>query len=334
MGLETASFISGLTASWPLASDKKNQGDDHLRLLKTVLQGTFPGASKAFYFPSAEAISGTQTLDATDMNNTQYVDTSGGNIAMTLPVLATADKGWQVEVVKIGTDNNAVLVAPNSGSILSKSGSTATIRVGVAYEPTRFFWNGTAWYCFKPGPMIGSTENFDGATTPPGYLDADGSSFSSTDFAELFAVLASSVLKDKRGRVEARVDGAAGRLTSGANGFATDAVLGASSGHESHTLALAQLPTGITSGGVNHISVGAEGSLTWMVAQSVQIFDFQDLSGEGVRAPGNTAEMANANSSARLGGDNAIVVTSNNTSGGAHKNVQPTIIVKKIIRAC
>ena len=38
MGLESSTTIDGLNASWPTGSDLKNQGDDHLRLIKSVLQ--------------------------------------------------------------------------------------------------------------------------------------------------------------------------------------------------------------------------------------------------------------------------------------------------------
>ncbi len=38
MPLETGTKISDLNAAWPLGSDPKSQGDDHLRLIKAVLQ--------------------------------------------------------------------------------------------------------------------------------------------------------------------------------------------------------------------------------------------------------------------------------------------------------
>lgn len=51
MGLETATYIADLVATNPIGpTDPKSQGDDHLRLLKSVLQNTFPGAGKAFDF--------------------------------------------------------------------------------------------------------------------------------------------------------------------------------------------------------------------------------------------------------------------------------------------
>lgn len=44
MPLETATTISGLNKDWPLNTDQVLQGDDHLRLLKSVLLGQFPGS--------------------------------------------------------------------------------------------------------------------------------------------------------------------------------------------------------------------------------------------------------------------------------------------------
>lgn len=43
MALETASFISELTVTNPVgATDPKSAGDDHIRLIKTAVKGTFP----------------------------------------------------------------------------------------------------------------------------------------------------------------------------------------------------------------------------------------------------------------------------------------------------
>lgn len=47
MGLEAASFISGLDSANPTATDPKSQGDDHLRLIKAVLKATLPNANAA-----------------------------------------------------------------------------------------------------------------------------------------------------------------------------------------------------------------------------------------------------------------------------------------------
>lgn len=45
MGLETATYISGLVATNPTGSDQKSTGDDHLRLIKSTLLATFPNVT-------------------------------------------------------------------------------------------------------------------------------------------------------------------------------------------------------------------------------------------------------------------------------------------------
>lgn len=252
MGLETATFISGLTASWPLAGDQKSVGDDHIRLIKTTLQATFPGASKAFYFPKLEGISGAQVLDITDQNNVQAVDTTGGNVSITLPALAPADAGWTTEILKYSSDSNAVIVTPTSGTIISKCGTVASIRVGIVCEAVKFLWSGFTWFCSKPGPMIGSTESFDGTVVPPGYLLGDGGSYSNVAYAELFAVLGTSVLRDKRGRYEIGTDPSQVNMPASAYGAA--ATLGQVKGGATFTLGTGNLPAYTPAGSVSGVA--------------------------------------------------------------------------------
>ena len=47
MGLETSTYINGLVATNPTASDEKSQGDDHLRLIKSTVLSTFPNVAGA-----------------------------------------------------------------------------------------------------------------------------------------------------------------------------------------------------------------------------------------------------------------------------------------------
>lgn len=47
MTVETASYISQLDGTLPLAGDKKSEGDNHLRLVKTVLKTQFPNFGTA-----------------------------------------------------------------------------------------------------------------------------------------------------------------------------------------------------------------------------------------------------------------------------------------------
>jgi len=74
MALESASYISELTATNPTASDSVAQGDDHLRLLKTVLKTQFSGLTGTTAIASSEAelnILDGVTATATELN---YLD--------------------------------------------------------------------------------------------------------------------------------------------------------------------------------------------------------------------------------------------------------------------
>lgn len=326
MGLETATFISGLTASWPLAGDQKSVGDDHIRLVKTTLQSTFPTASKPFYFPSAEFVATTQVLDATDQNNTQLVDTTAGNVAMTLPTLTAADKGWSIDIIKTSGDSNAVIVSPPSGVIFSRVGSTATIRVGIIFEPATIRWMGSYWACWKPGSLIGSTENYDGSSVPPGYLADDGSAFSNTAFAELFAVLGSSTLRDKRGRAEIGID--AGQVNMSSAFFGTTPVLGATKVGSSVALGSSNMAPYTASGAVtvntsvNFTQVGLNFTATAMGSGGNSCYSPQALNGA------NNLGLQGVATGSLTGGN------SNGGSSAAFGIVPPAIVVNKIKRAC
>ena len=47
MTVESASYISGFNASYPASSDQKSEGDNHLRLIKSVLLASFPNVAGA-----------------------------------------------------------------------------------------------------------------------------------------------------------------------------------------------------------------------------------------------------------------------------------------------
>jgi hypothetical protein len=53
MGLESATFISQLVATNPLGADDRSTADDHLRLLKSVLQSQFPNLGASAVNPTA-----------------------------------------------------------------------------------------------------------------------------------------------------------------------------------------------------------------------------------------------------------------------------------------
>lgn len=57
MGLETATYIADLNTANPTGSDLRSEGDNHIRLLKAVLQNTFPDLDTEF--PVSESVAKT-----------------------------------------------------------------------------------------------------------------------------------------------------------------------------------------------------------------------------------------------------------------------------------
>src|SRR5215470_3922518 len=100
MSLEAATYIADLDQSNPTPTDLKSQGDDHLRLIKSVLKNTFPGSNKPFAFPGTVAKTGSYSAVAGDNGQTFTFDTSSGPATLTLPVLSITDKGWTILIQK------------------------------------------------------------------------------------------------------------------------------------------------------------------------------------------------------------------------------------------
>tara|TARA_R100000458_G_scaffold59403_1_gene69885 strand:- start:35 stop:301 length:267 start_codon:yes stop_codon:yes gene_type:complete len=83
MSLESASWVTQLNSSNPTASDPVSEGDDHLRMLKTVLKNSFPSSSTAAIVPNVSGQSGKYlTTDGTD--------TSWGTVSAASPGFAVA----------------------------------------------------------------------------------------------------------------------------------------------------------------------------------------------------------------------------------------------------
>lgn len=142
MGLESATYINDLTTTNPVSTDKRKQGDDHLRLIKTVLKNTFPNADRAEYLADYEAITTAETVAAADQNKIYGASTTGGAFTVTLPTnLGAALGGFTVTVVKLETNSNAVTVAPNAGTI----NGIASYALRNAGDRIEAYWTGATW---------------------------------------------------------------------------------------------------------------------------------------------------------------------------------------------
>jgi len=167
----------------------------------------------------------------------------------------------------------------------------------------------------------GSLMPYAGSSAPTGYLLCDGAAISRSTYSALFALVGTTYgagdgsstfnIPDLRGRVIAGQDdmggSSANRLTGLTGGVDGD-VLGGSGGAETHTLATSELPAhdhDIDTAFKNNSTNGVAGNYP---------------TGTNVSSPSGAQLSANTNSIKNTGG------------GGAHNNVQPTIILNYIIK--
>jgi len=127
MTVESAAYISGLVPAYPPGSDSISEGDDHLRLLKTVLQGTFPNANAAINgihtgtsAPSAKT-AGTIWYDTTTSHKVLKIyDGSGWVTLVSSPatdfkLLGATNVGWVLPTADGSADQ--FLTTDGSGNL-------------------------------------------------------------------------------------------------------------------------------------------------------------------------------------------------------------------------
>lgn len=126
MSLETASFLAGLNTSNPTGGDTRSQGDDHIRLLKEVLKGTFPDADKALRIQQSlvDVVSAT-TVDI-GAAASDYLRITG---TTTITGLGTVAAGTRRRLQFAGaltlTHNAASLILPGAANIPTAAGDHA-----------------------------------------------------------------------------------------------------------------------------------------------------------------------------------------------------------------
>ena len=86
MGVETAAWVTQLVATNPLVGDPGGEGDDHLRMVKTVLQNSFPSSSTTAIVPDVSGETGKYlTNDGTDTSwGTVSAASAGFAVAMAI----------------------------------------------------------------------------------------------------------------------------------------------------------------------------------------------------------------------------------------------------------
>lgn len=258
------------------------------------------------------AISGTATITSlgTGANKTRFVRATG---AFTL------------------THNATSLILPGGANIVAAAGD-AFVAISDASSNVRVHQYQRAAVVPNALP-VGAIIDYAGTSAPAGWLLCYGQNVSRTTYAALFAAIGVThgvgdgsttfTLPDYRGRVSAGKDDMGGtsanRLTGLTNGVNGD-TLGATGGLETDTLTTANIPahthTGTTStNGAHTHSYNNPDTSLGSAADGANDIGF---------VPGNTGSN----------GDHSHTFTTDTTGGGgAHNNVQPTIIMNKIIFA-
>jgi len=135
MSLESGNFLNDLVQANPASSDGKAEGDNHIRLVKKVLQNTFPNMTQALGKWNTK--SANYLMLATD---NKAIFRNSASINLTLTAAATLGNGWSVGIVAEGFD---LTIIPQTGEevngeagLVISDGTSCTL-----------YCDGTKFYC-------------------------------------------------------------------------------------------------------------------------------------------------------------------------------------------
>ena len=282
--------------------------DDNLRMIQAHLAALRDQTGWGCL--NLTSVSGTNTVTATLA--------TAGSVTFGPTALSS---GMRFRLIPANSNTGATtlnITSPNGGSALGAKNIFLNGAALVGYElrkncPVIVDYDGTQFNIIAgahggDGVAIGSIVEFTGTTAPNGYIFPYGQAISRTTYADYFALVSTTYgtgdgsttfnVPDLRGRVVAGQDdmggSSANRLTNQSGGLDGD-TLGATGGEETHTLITSEMPA--------HTHTAAQRSSTQAQTGASGLY----------QADGST-------SSGSTGGD------------GAHNNVQPTIILNKILK--
>ena len=162
MSIESAAFISGLVTANPPGTDVISEGDNHIRLIKTVLKATLPNGY--------QAINGIHTGSEPTSNSTGqlWFDTS----ANLLKMRNEADDGWIVLDASEGARVLYVKQGTSTSSLRPASDDTYE-NTGMSIAPVKISATSNLYIQFNCYINTACNYATSGDCTVTGYLGED-----------------------------------------------------------------------------------------------------------------------------------------------------------------
>jgi len=123
MGLESGTYIDSLVATNPVGSDNRNQGDDHLRLIKNTVKASFPDVDEAVV-----TIHNGSSAPSNKQTGTVWRDTSAslwkywnGSTWYVLPLAFNATSNLNISgnaLISTDTDGDITVTPNGTGEIV------------------------------------------------------------------------------------------------------------------------------------------------------------------------------------------------------------------------
>jgi microcystin-dependent protein len=191
MGLESATYIDSLVTTNPIAGDGMQQGDDHLRLLKTTIKASFPNVAFARYLEQ----------DRVDVVNsaTPNLWVAASNYCNLLG--STAKTGFaagvagQTKLIRIDeavvlTHNATTLDLPTAADVAAAAGDHMLVVCrGTTSNIVLTYFRANGSVITESFPPIGAMYSWPTDTAPANHMARDGSAISRTTYATLFALI-------------------------------------------------------------------------------------------------------------------------------------------------
>lgn len=125
MAVETANYVLDLVTTSPAGTDEKDEGDNHIRLIKQVLATTFPTASRAFSLRggaeknfSIVNLSAGYAPQAADDGVLFLCNSSNAPFSITLPAIGNAINGRLYGFKKNNAGSNVITINAAAGEAI------------------------------------------------------------------------------------------------------------------------------------------------------------------------------------------------------------------------